>query len=341
MLNRAWGPMDDPIETRAHSAHSSRKSDAELVARALAGDDSSFRALLEPLQADLLRYVRSALQSCPRVAPREIFTEVITRAWLNLGRFDSQYTFRSYIFGIARTAAMRETRRRPGREQAFTDVSDSSGNIDAGPSGEMPNRPIDDAVPAVDLSGLRRHAPPDQGMHTSSVLREMLMAMLAYGGYPHQQVAFACSVAIWGSAKADTGLGVRRGKVPITGDPDQVVREISAESLAQSGRTLREFFEAEAHVADEDLDRAFYPFLYRLTLQVAALFEKDRVSARTFKEISDLKAADTLLGQYFGKRPRKSVADWTDGVKTNTYKALCGKYDLRRSPLPFPPDWPR
>lgn len=315
--------------------------DAELVARALAGDETAFKSLLRPLQADLRRYLSGAVRSYGRINPDEVFTEVVTRAWLNLVRFNSQYTFRSYIFGIARMAAVRETRRRPRREQSFTDMSDSSGNIEEGPAGEVPDRPFDENSAAVDLSGLRRHPAPDQGVHTSSILREMLIAMLAYGGYPHQQVAFSCSVALWGTPKKETVGATQRGKVPITGDPDQVVREVAGESLAQMGRTLREFFEAEAHVADEDLEQAFYPYWFRLSLDVRTLFARDKASAQTFHDFSEMRVAETRLEQYFGKKPKKSVADWTDGVKTNTHKALCGTFDARRSPLPFPSDWPR
>lgn len=324
--------------------------DAALVEKALAGEERSFEALLSPVYSNLREYVHGALRGSPRADPDEIMAEVIRRAWLNLHRFIPIYTFRSYIFGIAKMSILRACRRKPARETTLTDLSVE--DLDSGEAvqPEPALLPQDHSARGFALSGIVRLPRPDQRVHSSSILREMIIAMLAYGGYPHQQVAFGFSVAMWGEAKKEAKarsgsvgkpLSSGRSKVPVTGDPDQVVERLADELLTESARSLREFFEIEAQVADDDLDRAFYPFLYRLSLIGSGLFSKDVASARLFGHLERERISETSLRQYFGKNPRKSVADWTDGVKTNTAKALAGTFDTRRSPLPFPPDWPR
>lgn len=327
-----------------------KSPDAMLVEKALAGEDGSFEALLSPVYANLRDYVRGALRSNPGEDPDEILAEVVRRAWLNLHRFNPIYTFRSYIFGIAKMSTMRARRRKPGMEKSLTDLS--LVDVDSGEAvqPEPAMLPQENSVRAHAVSGAIRLPRPDHRVHSSSILREMIIAMLAYGGYPHQQMAFGFSIAMWGEAKKEakarsgaTGDAARssRLKVPVTGNPDQVVEQLADELLSDSARSLREFFEVEAQVADEDLDRAFYPFLYRLNLVGADLFRRDMASARLFKHLERERISETSLRRYFGKSPRKSIADWTDGVKTNTVKALAGTFDTRRSPLPFPPDWPR
>jgi hypothetical protein len=64
------------------------------------------------------------------------------------------------------------------------------------------------------------------------------------------------------------------------------------------------------------------------------LFARDKASALQFPKLLDMRAGLTMLREYFGKDPRKSVADWTHGVKERIKKAVTDPKDLSRSPLP-------
>ena len=60
-------------------------------------------------------------------------------------------------------------------------------------------------------------------------------------------------------------------------------------------------------------------------------------SLAVFAHMLDCRVGPSLLKEYYGKDPRKSVADWTNGVKKRTQKYLLGELDLSKSPLPWPP----
>jgi hypothetical protein len=55
---------------------------------------------------------------------------------------------------------------------------------------------------------------------------------------------------------------------------------------------------------------------------VRDVFAGDATSARQFAGLAERITAQTELQQYFGRDPRKSVADWTRTVKLRVQRAI-------------------
>ena len=88
-------------------------SDADLVARAAAGDREAFASLYDRYQAAIFRFALHMTGS--RDVADDIVQEVFVALMRNLGRFDSQRSFPAYLYGIAR----RITVRRRSRDRRF------------------------------------------------------------------------------------------------------------------------------------------------------------------------------------------------------------------------------
>jgi hypothetical protein len=172
----------------------------------------------------------------------------------------------------------------------------------------------------------------------SRLFLEILEAFLRYGGYPHQQVAFGYSILLWGKKKEDpsgkAGSGLDLIKVPVTGDPDRVVTEVGPRQLGESSEDLFGELLASLHLEPEFLSRIRKPLDARLEMAVEALFARDKASQQTFVRLAGMVVRLTMLREYFGKDPRKSVADWTHGVKERVKKAVLDPASQNRNPLP-------
>jgi hypothetical protein len=176
------------------------------------------------------------------------------------------------------------------------------------------------------------------------VFLELFELFLRYGGYPHQQVSFGFSILIWGRAKSAApgggkaevgGLGALAGeKVPVTGDPDRVVKEVGPQLLDRSSSSMMEEVGSGLALDAEYLERAGRPLVTRLAMTGAELFARDATSRRLFAPLEGRRIADTRLREYFGKDERKSVADWTRTVKERVKKAFLDPSTRERTPLP-------
>jgi DNA-directed RNA polymerase specialized sigma24 family protein len=306
------------------------------------GDAGAFEVLIAPFTSSLHAFIRRQLRSTPHVTPDEVFQDVIVTGWRAMNRYIEAYRFRNYIFGIAR-----EVVRRRKCERVREIPTDWAGK-DGRPGGDPPARIVDATQGRIRaLVGADRIRPTDIRVSRGSKIREMLTILLGYGGYPHQQLAFCYSTTLWGRKKnesrarrrAETRPAGRREKVPITGDPDRVVKELSSERLQALADGFRAEIEMRQHLLPETLDEAFRPLDFRLGLLGRELFAKDKRSARLFAHLSEERIGRSMLRQYFGKDPRKSVADWTDRVKERVRSAFLGELDLAKSLLPWPADY--
>lgn len=329
------------------SAARGREEELRLIRAARDGDGTAYGRLVTPLLPALHDFIRHELRSRPDLEPDDALQTALVTGWKALERYLEQYSFRSYIFGIARQTAFRFTHDIP------VEVTIDWGEEGGRPVGEPPPstyEEIDDRL--APIVGTKRFRRPDAGVEPLGVFREMLEAMLWYGGYPHQQVAFGYSIVLWGKRKEERrarGASAARlrgleeevldrasEKVPITGDPDRVVRELSDAALRESTAEFRSELEGRDYLREDALDTVFEPLDYRLGLKGQALFARDQTSAEAFRHLRDSLIARTVLKEYFGKDPRKSIADWTNTVKRRTREAFLGELDPSRSPLPWP-----
>lgn len=325
--------------TPATAGRTAKDQERRLVRAIREGDRAAFDALILPHLSALQARTRRAVRSRPDVDADDIVQETLVRSFEAFHLYDERYDFEQYLFGIAKYAL----RRRLSASMREIAVAWDEAVEDAG---NGPVLPLAESLPAAAraLAGADRFPRPDERALASARLRELLEAVLAYGGYPHQQVAFAYATVLWGKRKADAaapdGCGHTRerpDKSPVTSDPDRVVRELSETPLAIAGREFRREIEAIGAAGASDFAEAFRPFEHRLGLTIRELFARDRASLRTFGALGERRTGDTRLADYYGRDARRSVSDWIDAVKTRVRKYLTGRLDLSRSPFPMPP----
>jgi len=309
----------------------------ELVRSVIAGEGSAFDDLVAPHLASLYGHVRFTLRGRPDLDIDEVVQESLVRAYQAIDVFDSRYRFSQYLFGIAKFI-LRRHMCASSREVAVS-------WLDQPEAADNPHPPVATlTAAALALTGAGRFPAPDAETLDRAVVHEVLGAVLAHGGYPHQQLAFAFATVLWGKRKSDrsalrrtaAGKSARPDKVPITSDPERVVRDLSDRPLGELCAEFRRELALLEDLADRDLSPAFAPLDYRLQLTAGVLFANDRVSARRAADLQDLVVGDTCLNDYYGHDPRKSVADWIAAVKKRSLKSLTGRIDLQRSPLPMP-----
>ena len=286
--------------------------EAALIRSAQRGDEKAITVLLMRYETPLRTFVQSRAQADSRLDADDALGRIRETAWRNLHRFDFAYDFRSYIFGIAYYAVL------PPRRREHDDIED-----------------LDPPAPT-------RAVP-------SAAARELLEILIRCGGYPHQQVTMLHSVVLWGRSKPRVDAAKLQGaavggsasdaapsryKVPVTGDPDRVVVELEHARLGEAADAAEADLASTADWGVGFLPRCFEPLRTRLALLGRALFARDGQSARFFEHVLETIVSKTSLSDYFGPDPRRSVANWTDGVKERTRRALLGEFDCRRCPLP-------
>lgn len=313
--------------------------DSGLVRAALAGDRTAFEALARPHLVPLRHHVRHALRGKTEFDIDEVVQQTLVRAYLALDMFDPRYRFGQYLFGIAKYIVRRQLCAVP-REAAMDWAAAPGAEFDLDRLATEAATRAPAALRA--LAGVERFAPPDACTLDRAVFHELLTAVLAHGGYPHQQLAFAFGTVVWGKGKAarprlPAGARRRPDKVPLTSDPDRVVRELSAVPLRELRHRLAQELATGSEPGGEVPPEIFAALDYRLDLSVGALFAADVVSSRRAAALSDRRVGGTTLADYYGADPRKSVADWIGAVKKRALRHLTGRTDPLRSPLPWPP----
>ena len=110
-------------------------TDAELVARTIAGDMEAFAELVTRHHAACLRYAAHALGD--RAEAEDIVQETLIRAHRSLGRYEERHQFRAWLFRIlinrCRTAAAMRIARRRRHQDAYDGeraASDSADRVD-------------------------------------------------------------------------------------------------------------------------------------------------------------------------------------------------------------------
>ncbi|CAN5307036.1 sigma-70 family RNA polymerase sigma factor [soil metagenome] len=88
----------------------STATDPELVARAAGGSEAAYRELLDRYQRPVFSLVYRMVRN--REEAEDLAQETFVRVFNNIGRYDSQWKFSSWIFKIANNLAIDTLRRR-------------------------------------------------------------------------------------------------------------------------------------------------------------------------------------------------------------------------------------
>jgi RNA polymerase sigma-70 factor (ECF subfamily) len=88
-------------------------SESELLERAKAGDEDSFRRLVEPYSGALYAHAYRMLGSAPDA--EDAVQEALLGAWRGLARFEGRSSLRSWLYRIATNASLKIIERRPQR----------------------------------------------------------------------------------------------------------------------------------------------------------------------------------------------------------------------------------
>jgi DNA-directed RNA polymerase specialized sigma24 family protein len=318
---------------------SSTPDDLALLRQAREGVPGAFDQLLARHESAMRDVIRFTLRSRSDVSVDEALQDARLYLLRRLDRFNPQYPFAVFARALARTMARRYLLTRSPTVMAGPDGTsgEEGGSVEPRPDQltALPE-PLQAAI------GVNRFAAPDEAPAASPRFLELLETFLRYGGYPHQQMVFGFSVLLWGVAKrrpkgeADNSLRQRPDKVPITGDADRVVREIGPQALAVSSTCLLNELGEELCLTQDYLRRVRRPLDYRLSLTGEELFARDVSSARQFTGLAKRITAACCLEDYWGTDPRRSVSDWTRGVKERVRKIYLNPEIVRALPFPQP-----
>jgi RNA polymerase sigma-70 factor (ECF subfamily) len=104
---------------------SSQRSDAELVAAVLRGDQEQFGDLVERYQGRLVNYLFRLVRS-PQEA-EDLAQEVFLKLYRALDRYDPRYKFSTWLFRVAQNAAIDQIRKRRLQMVSMDRQGDSDG----------------------------------------------------------------------------------------------------------------------------------------------------------------------------------------------------------------------
>jgi RNA polymerase sigma-70 factor (ECF subfamily) len=103
------------------------RTDVELIQSILGGDKSAFPVLLERYMSSVYkfayRYVRDPADA------EDVTQEAFVRAWKNLEKFDPSRNFKTWLFTIARNAALDLIKKK--KPLVFSRIGDGEGELDS------------------------------------------------------------------------------------------------------------------------------------------------------------------------------------------------------------------
>lgn len=137
------------------------KTDIELVQEVLDGDKDAFAVILErhlsAVHAFAYRYMHDTEDA------DDVTQEAFVRAWKNIKKFDISRNFKTWLFTIARNAALDLIKKK--KPLAFSKIGDGDGDLDAflAPymdSTELPDAAFERQARAVDMKEALASLPP-------------------------------------------------------------------------------------------------------------------------------------------------------------------------------------
>ena len=312
------------------------QEDAErvMVQQFLDGDSGAYDRLMNLLDPMLRSYLKGQIRTRSELDLEDVLQDVRIYLFQRLDRYNPEYPLGVFARGLARNIVKRHLYKKSDLV-AGSDSADEEESLGT----DLSPLELEKLPPNLRrVVGEGRFESPDGPAPPSREFLELFEAFLRYGGYPHQQVSFGFSILIWGKRKQDgkggASAALTASKVPITGDPDRVVVVVGAEQLFDSIEAMLIELGRDLGLEEAYLTRVREPVDLRLAMTGGDLFARDKASLKNFDKLSNAVTAQTLLQEYFGKDPRKSVADWTHGVKERVKKCLLDPSVRKRIPLP-------
>ncbi|MHB1651826.1 MAG: RNA polymerase sigma factor [Desulfitobacteriaceae bacterium] len=103
--------------------------DAELIRQVLAGRNEQFSLLIQRYQEPLIQFLRRLLNTEDEAL--DCAQEAYLAAYRNLWRYSEAYTFRAWLYAIAKNKAMDRLRKR--RKETVLDVDEAIADQEPGP----------------------------------------------------------------------------------------------------------------------------------------------------------------------------------------------------------------
>lgn len=136
-------------------------SDAQLVADTIAGDQKAFPLLLERHLSAVYKFAYRFLRD-PQDA-EDIAQETFIRAWKHLKTFDASRNFKTWIFTIAKNAALDFIKSK--KPLAFSRLAENDFELDALfalhlPTSETSESMVDQKILGADMKAMLQKLPP-------------------------------------------------------------------------------------------------------------------------------------------------------------------------------------
>jgi len=116
---RATSDPDSGLQSASRASSTLAAEEQRLVARARAGDQAAFAILAEPYRVRLRRVLFRITRDCD--AAQDAVQEAMTRAWLNIDRFEGRSQFYTWLTRIGINEAYNGMRRQPAETLELDD----------------------------------------------------------------------------------------------------------------------------------------------------------------------------------------------------------------------------
>ncbi len=272
----------------------------ELAAKAQAGDSHAFGVLYEHLQLALTGHVSGRLSGSEDIEDVVGDCFLLALKAVRQGTFDPQYSFYTFLRGIADNEIKRFLKReyvqipRRGASPASSYVP----KVLAIPEGRSPQK---DAWRSADqiLANLPL-------ADAEAVAAELLRLVLSSPTKPHQNLAF-CLIRF------------------LEWRPREVVDELSARSLLDTAERIYESFAVlfpGAGFGEGYREQHCPGFWSRLERPVADVYRESEYEQ--LRSMSPGRTGDLLFEAFYGPSPTASLSDWCDKVRKRARRGVAG-----------------
>ena len=297
--------------------------EADLIDQSLTGDSAAIGRLFARLQKPLIGYLMTHAR-CTRMDAEDALQEVWAKLWAEFSnpastdRYDpAKGGFYSFIINRYLKFAVRRHNELAANRRFIT-VSDEVSEDDA---------PQTISLPADDPSPEESVLASEAARLKSRAFAECFRITFAYGGYPHQVLAFGYSKLILGRGTKSKELSEVDGKRSrqVEGSPLKLDEMHGANALSQVARSFRSDFAEAAGLPDQALEPLFRhlePLETALTREVKEISEGNQAFQSAHLDKLDRLVGNTCFREYYGSRGIQAIPDWCDKVRRRVMARL-------------------